>query len=154
IEVASGRLPSILAVDDSPTHRQAIGEKLREDGCEVVLAESGERALSLLETHSFDCILLDRLMPGLGGLETCRRIKASPASRALPGIMLPSSEDRDAVIEGLNAGADDYISKASDFDVLKGRIRAQIRRKHFEDENRQIREELARKEIEAAREQE
>jgi two-component system, sensor histidine kinase and response regulator len=154
IEIGSGRPPCVLAVDDSPTYLNELSEQLEEDGCEVVRAESGERALELLERHSVDCVLLDRLMPGLSGPDTCRRIKASPSWRTLPVVMLTASEDRDAVIEGLNAGADDYISKASDFDVLKGRIRAQIRRKHFEDENRTIREELASKQIEAAREQE
>ncbi len=154
IEIRSGRPPRILAVDDSPTYLQALAEQLEEDGCEVLRAQSGERALELLEGQDIDCILLDRVMPGLSGPETCRRIKASPRWRTLPVVMLTASEDRDAVIEGLTAGADDYISKASDFDVLKGRIRAQIRRKHFEDENRRIREELASKEIEAAREQE
>jgi CheY-like chemotaxis protein/HPt (histidine-containing phosphotransfer) domain-containing protein len=154
IEIGSGRPPCILAVDDSPTYLNELAEQLEEDGCEVVRADSGERALELLEEHAIDCVLLDRMMPGLSGPDTCRRIKASPAWRTLPVVMLTASEDRDAVIEGLNAGADDYISKASDFDVLKGRIRAQIRRKHFEDENRHIREELASKQIEAAREQE
>jgi signal transduction histidine kinase/FixJ family two-component response regulator len=67
--------------------------------------------------------------------------------------MLTASEERDAMIEGLNAGADDYITKSGDFEVLRGRIRAQLRRKHFEDENRTIREELHRKEVETAREQ-
>jgi CheY-like chemotaxis protein/HPt (histidine-containing phosphotransfer) domain-containing protein len=154
IALGSGRPPCILAVDDSPTYLHELAEQLEEDGCEVVRAESGERALELLEKHAIDCVLLDRMMPGLSGLDTCRRIKASPTWRTLPVVMLTASEDRDAVIEGLNAGADDYISKASDFDVLKGRIRAQIRRKHFEDEHRHIREELAKKQIEAAREQE
>ena len=154
IEVGTGRPPRILAVDDSPTYLQALADQLEQDGCEVLRAQSGEKALELLDGEDVDCILLDRVMPGLSGPETCRRIKASPRWRTLPVVMLTASEDRDAVIEGLTAGADDYISKASDFDVLKGRIRAQIRRKHFEDENRRIREELASKEIEAAREQE
>lgn len=154
IAVGSDRPPCILAVDDSPTYLHELAAQLEEDGCQVVQADSGKRALELLEKHPVDCVLLDRMMPGLSGPDTCRLIKASPTWRTLPVVMLTASEDRDAVIEGLNAGADDYISKASDFDVLKGRIRAQIRRKHFEDENRHIREELARKQIEAAREQE
>ncbi len=154
IEVGAGRPPCVLAVDDSPTYLNELSEQLEEDGYQVIRAESGERALELLEQREVDCVLLDRLMPGLSGPDTCRRIKAAPAWRTLPVVMLTASEDRDAVIDGLNAGADDYISKASDFDVLKGRIRAQIRRKHFEDENRHIREELASKQIEAVREQE
>jgi light-regulated signal transduction histidine kinase (bacteriophytochrome) len=97
-----------------------------------------------------DCILLDLLMPGIGGQETCRRIKASPALRNIPLIMLTAVEDRQALIEGLGTGADDYIAKSSEFDVVRARVQAQIRRKQFEDENRRIREQLLRSELEAA----
>ena len=115
----------------------------------MVLARSGEEAIELLAVQAVDCILLDLVMPGLGGHETCRRIKAAPIVRDIPLIMLTALEDREAMIQGLGAGADDYISKSSDFDVLKARVRAQIRRKQFEDENRRIREELLRKELDA-----
>jgi light-regulated signal transduction histidine kinase (bacteriophytochrome) len=69
--------------------------------------------------------------------------------RDIPLIMLTALEERNAMIEGLIAGADDYISKSSEMEVLKARVRAQIRRKQFEDENRRIREELLHKELEA-----
>ena len=114
------------------------------------MARSGEEAIELLAVQTVDCILLDLVMPGLGGHETCRRIKAAPIVRDIPLIMLTALENREAMIQGLAAGADDYISKSSDFEVLKARVRAQIRRKQFEDENRRIREELLRKELEAA----
>ena len=114
------------------------------------MARSGEEAIELLAVQTVDCILLDLVMPGLGGHETCQRIKAAPIVRDIPLIMLTALENRDAMIQGLAAGADDYISKSSDFEVLKARVRAQIRRKQFEDENRRIREELLRKELEAA----
>jgi DNA-binding response OmpR family regulator len=140
----------ILAVDDSPTYLEAIAETLRDDGYDVVLARSGEEALELLAVQKVDCILLDLLMPGLGGQETCRRIKAAPTVRDIPLVMLTSREDRAAVIEGLAAGADDYIPKSSELAVLKSRVRAQMRRKQFEDENRSIRERLLRKEFEAS----
>jgi len=89
-------------------------------------------------------------MPGIGGQESCRRIKASPTLRNTPLIMLTAVEDRQTLIEGLGTGADDYIAKSSEFDVLRARIQAQIRRKQFEDENRRIRERLLRTELEAA----
>jgi two-component system NtrC family sensor kinase len=140
----------ILAIDDSPTYLQTLAEALRSEGYDVVLARSGEEALELLSVQPVDCILLDVQMPGLGGQETCRRVKAAPMMRDVPLIMLTALEGRDAMVEGLGAGADDYIPKSSDFEVLKARVRAQIRRKQFEDENRHIREELLQKEIEAA----
>jgi light-regulated signal transduction histidine kinase (bacteriophytochrome) len=89
-------------------------------------------------------------MPGIGGHETCRRVKAAPGMRDIPVIMLTGLEDRAAMIEGLGAGADDYISKSSDFDVLKARVRTQIRRRQSEQENRRITERLLRKELEAS----
>ena len=140
----------ILAVDDSATFLAAIGSALRDEGYDVIPAHSGEEAIELLGVQMVDCILLDLLMPGLGGQETCQRIKAAPTVRDIPLIMLTALEDRDAMIQGLGAGADDYISKSSEFEVLKARVRAQIRRKQFEDDNRYIREQLLRTELEAA----
>jgi DNA-binding response OmpR family regulator len=139
----------ILAVDDSPTYLHGLADALRAEGYEVALARSGEAALELLAVQPVDCVLLDLVMPGIGGNETCRRIKATPRMRDAPLIMLTAREDRAAMLEGLESGADDYIAKSSDFQVLRARVLAQIRRKHFEDENRRIREELVRREVEA-----
>jgi DNA-binding response OmpR family regulator len=141
----------ILAVDDSMTYLQVLAEQLRQEGYEPILARSGEEALDLLAVQPVDCVLLDVLMPGLSGHDTCRRIKSSPGWRDIPVVMLTAREEREAMIEGINSGADDYIPKSSEFDVLKARLRAQLRRKQFEDENRQIRERLLQKELEAAR---
>jgi DNA-binding response OmpR family regulator len=140
----------ILAVDDSETYLHELTDALNGEGYDVVLARSGEEALELLAFQVVDCILLDLVMPGLGGHETCQRIKSAPVVREVPLIMLTALENREAMIQGLGAGADDYISKSSEFDVLKARVRAQIRRKQFEDEHRRIREELLRKELETA----
>ena len=122
---------------------------MRADGYEVVLARSGEEALELLAVQPVDCVLLDLLMPGIGGRETCRRVKSAPGMRDIPIVMLTAVEDREAMIQGLGAGADDYIAKSSDFDLLRARVLAQIRRKQFEDETRRIREQLLRAELEA-----
>ncbi|MDC8758552.1 response regulator [Janthinobacterium fluminis] len=140
----------ILAVDDSPSYLHAQAEVLLGEGYDVILARSGEEALQMVRAQAVDCILLDRIMPGLGGTETCRRLKADPATRDIPLIMLTAMEDREAMIEGLGTGADDYVLKSSEFDVLKARVRAQLRRKQFEDESRRIRAELMTKELEAA----
>jgi PAS domain S-box-containing protein len=139
----------LLAVDDSITYLNELGSQLRNEGYDVVLATSGEEALEFLAAQTVDCILLDLVMPGLSGQETCRRIKQTPAWRDTPLVILTARDDRDAMIDGINAGADDYIAKSSDFNVLKARLRAQLRRKHFEDENRSVREQLVRRESEA-----
>ena len=142
----------VLAVDDSMTYLHELAAMLRGEGYDVVLARSGEEALELVAVQPVDCVLLDLLMPGIDGKETCRRLKASPATRDLPVIMLTALEDRAVMIEGLSTGADDYISKSSDLDVLKARVQAQLRRKQFEDENRRIREDLLRSELRATEE--
>src|SRR6266481_6449949 len=138
----------VLAVDDSITYLQEIATQLRQDGYEVVSAYSGEEAVELLSVQQVDCILLDLVMPGWSGQETCRRIKSSIAWRDIPLILHTALEEQDAMIEGINAGADDYIAKSSDLEVLRARVRAQLRRKQFEDENRNIREQLLQKELE------
>jgi len=138
----------VLAVDDSLTYLHEVAEQLRQEGYDVITARSGEEALELLQVQPVDCILLDLVMPGLSGQETCRRIKASSAWRDIPLIMHTALEEREAMIEGINAGADDYIAKSGDLEVLFARVRAQLRRKQFEDENRNIRELLLQKERE------
>lgn len=140
----------VLAVDDSLTYLQEIGTNLRQEGYDVVFARSGEEALELLSVQPVDCILLDMLMPGLSGKETCRQIKGSTTWRDIPLILHTALEEQGAMIEGINAGADDYIAKSSDIEVLRARVRAQLRRKQFEDENRNIREQLLQKELEVA----
>jgi len=145
----------ILTVDDSVTYLEEIAEQLRADGYDVIKAQSGEDALALLAVEAVDCILLDRIMPGLSGTETCTRIKSRPDLRNIPLIMLTARDQPDAMIDGMNAGADDYVAKSVEFDVIKARLRAQLRRKQFEDENRRMRENILKKDAEAraAREQ-
>ncbi len=139
----------VLAVDDSPSFLGELCDELRTEGYDVVAARSGAEALELLGTQPVDGILMDLLMPEMPGNEVCRRIKAHPAWRDIPLIILTAMEESAAMIEGINAGADDYITKSGDFEILKARLRAQLRRKQFEDENRAIREQLHRRELEA-----
>lgn len=139
----------ILAVDDSSTFLNQLCDELRAEGYDVVAAHSGAEALELLAAQPVDCILLDLVMPGMSGQETCRRIKAEPAWRDIPLIILTALNEAEAMIEGINAGADDYITKTGEFGILKARLHAQLRRKQFEDENREIREQLHRREMQA-----
>ena len=139
----------VLIVDDSMTYLQELASQLREEAYVVIMASSGEEALERLATEQVDGILLDLIMPGLSGQEVCKLIKQRAIWRDIPLIMLTAHDDRDAMIECINAGADDYIAKSSDFEVLKVRLRAHLRRKHFEDENHLIREKLVRSDTEA-----
>jgi len=123
----------ILTVDDSVTYLHELANELRKEGYDVILATSGQEALDLLQVQSADCILLDLMMEGLSGQETCRLIKRHPAWRYIPVLILTGVQEAHAVIEGINAGADDCIPKSGGFEVLKARVRAQLRRKQFED---------------------
>jgi two-component system NtrC family sensor kinase len=140
----------ILAVDDSVTYAEELASALRGEGYDVVVARSGEEALELLSVQPVDCVLLDLVMPGMGGQATCERIKGSSVTRDIPVIVLTSIEDQEAMLQGLALGADDFIQKSAEFLVLKARVRAQLRRRQFEDETRRVREQLLRNEIEVA----
>lgn len=137
----------ILTVDDSATFRFALAGFLSAEGYDVVHAQSGEEALQLLDEQTVDCILLDLEMPGLGGRETCRILKTSPHLRLIPVIVLTGVDDRDSQLDGLTIGADDFIQKSAEFEVLKARIRAQLRRRQIEEETRKVREQLYMSEL-------
>jgi light-regulated signal transduction histidine kinase (bacteriophytochrome) len=138
----------VLAVDDSVTYLHALADQLRDEGYEPILARSGQEAIDLLAAQRVDCILMDLQMPDMDGIEACRRIKATAELQRIPLIMLTGLDERSSMIAGINAGADDYIAKSADPDVFEARLRAHLRRKQFEDENRRIREELLRRDTE------
>jgi two-component system NtrC family sensor kinase len=138
----------ILMVDENDGDLREIGAELRKEGCEVIAARSGAEALDLLSVQLVDCILLGMQNPAGNVFETCKRIKSSAEWRGIPLILHAPAEMQQAMVDGINAGADDYIVKSSDLAVLRARVRAQLRRKQFEDENRGIRERFLQKELE------
>ncbi|HET9934374.1 MAG TPA: response regulator [Polyangiaceae bacterium] len=140
----------ILAVDTEDGYREAAANALREEGYDVISARSGEEAIDLLAVHSVDCILLNAELSGIDGRETCRRLKNSPLIRDIPIVMSSAFDDRSTTLESLSAGADDYVEKSASFEILKARVRAQLRRRQVEDETRRVREQLLRGELEAA----
>jgi two-component system, NtrC family, sensor kinase len=140
----------ILTVAHSPEYRERLARVLDEEGHQTILADSGEQAIDLLSRQTVDCILLELTAPGIGGVETCRLIKSSPGLRDVPLIMLTANDDRASMLEVLALGADDCVPKSADLEVLKARMRAQLRRRQFEDETRRAREQLLRSEVEAA----
>ncbi len=101
----------ILIVDDTPTNLDVISEALSDAGYTVAIATSGERALKQLERRSPDLILLDVMMPGIDGFETCQRLKANPKTCDIPVIFMTALSDADSKIKGFEVGAVDYITK-------------------------------------------
>ena len=116
----------ILIVDDEASIRRALRTTLRELGFEVVEAARGEEAVSLVRTVQFSAVLLDINMPGMGGVETCRRIRQFAPRIAI--LMLTVRDTEDDKVEALEAGADDYVTKPFALRELTARIRAAVRR--------------------------
>jgi len=143
----------ILTIDDSQTYLEFLSGHLEAEGYEVHKVTSGQDGLEKILNQSFDCILVDLMMPSIDGIEVCRRINAmrSQLDRPLVVLMLTAQENKEDLTRALEAGADDFVGKSSDMAVLKGRIRALLRRKTFQEENQRILEELKNKELEAVR---
>jgi DNA-binding NarL/FixJ family response regulator len=119
----SGR---ILVVDDTPANVRLLEAVLSAAGYEVVPATSGDAALAAVAERSPDVVLLDILMPGMDGYEVCRRLRADPATEALPVLMITADEDQRKV-PALDGGADDFIRKPFARDELLARVRSLMR---------------------------
>ena len=143
----------LLAIDDSATQLEFLAVELRGQGYEVEKAATGPEGLELLASRSFDCALVDLVMPGMDGIEVCRRIVAMRPrlTYSLAIIMLTASETKEDMTRGLEAGADDFVGKSGDLAVLRARIEALLRRRFFQEENRRIVEELKTKDLETVR---
>ncbi len=124
----------ILIVDDETGARAALEFLLRREGFEVRDAADGRAAIQECASFRPDLILLDIMMPGMNGFEVCRHIKATPETRLTPVVLitgLTTTEDR---IAGINAGADDFLSKPIDLNELLARTRSLLRLKQYTDE--------------------
>jgi len=124
----------ILIVDDESSARFALELLLRREGFDVHEVHDGESALIECAAFRPDLVLLDIVMPGMDGFEVCRRIKNTPETRLTPVVLitgLSATEDR---IKGINAGADDFLSKPIDFNELLARSRSLLRLKQYTDE--------------------
>jgi two-component system cell cycle sensor histidine kinase/response regulator CckA len=127
------RRPRVLIVDDERRNRDLIEAMLAPDGAILLTAESGEAALSLMAVEPPDLVLLDVMMPGLNGYEVTRRIKGNAATKNIPIIILTAMEDHDARMRGLNAGAEDFLTKPVDRAELSVRVKNLLRLKAYGD---------------------
>lgn len=126
--------PRILLVDDEPAPRAGLEILLRREGYEVLAVGDGASALEHCAEFRPDLVLLDIVMPGLDGFEICRRIKAAPETRLTPVVLITGLSAVGDRIQGINAGADDFLSKPIDFNELLARTRSLLRLKNYTDE--------------------
>ena len=127
------RTPVVLVVDDGAANRELIEACLAGVECLVRTAEDGPTALKAVQAAPPDLVLLDVQMPGMDGYEVCRRIKANPASRLVPVVMITSLDQTNDRVHALEAGADDYMTKPVDRVELVARVRSALRLKSVYD---------------------
>jgi adenylate cyclase len=126
--------PRILIVDDNETNRDILDARLRIHGYELMQAADGEEALSTARRHLPDLILLDVMMPKIDGVEVCRRLKNDAALPFMPIILVTAKADSKDVVAGLDAGADEYLTKPVDQAALVARVKSMLRIKALHDQ--------------------
>ena len=122
---------SVLIVDDTPMSARLLGDILGFHGYTTHIAASGGAALDVLARDAIDLVVLDIVMPGIDGFETCRRIRAMPGHVMLPVVMATSLDSKQERVRGLEAGADDFLSKPINRDELLARVRSLMRIKRL-----------------------
>ena len=133
----------ILVVDDVAANTRLLEAKLGAEYYQVTSAHSGLEAIGQAQAWQPDLILLDVMMPGLDGYETCRRLKDDPRTQHIPVVMVTALSEPEERLQGLDAGADDFLTKPVDYETLLARVKSLVRLKRLLDEWR-IRGETAR----------
>lgn len=122
-------MAKILVVEDDPAIRRVIVIAVRSGGhCPVLEADTGDGGLAAVRRERPALVLLDVMLPGMDGVEVCRRVKSDPATASTAVVMLTAKGEESDIVAGLDAGADDYVTKPFSKEVLLARIRAALRR--------------------------
>lgn len=132
----------ILVVDDNEMNRDLLSRRLQRQGHKVFMAIDGQDALASVQTQPFDLILLDIMMPGMNGYDVLERLKADPAYRHIPVIMISALDDIESVVRCIELGAEDYLFKPFNPTLLKARIGASLEKKRLRDQERAFLEQL------------
>lgn len=148
------RAARILAIDDNNAFLTRLSAELESEGYKVETALNPVKGLELAMHGKFDGVIIDLVMPDMDGIEVCRRLNLERPHLETPliTVVLTGMESRENLSRALEAGADDFVGKSDDFSVLKGRIRALLRRKFYAEENARILREIRERELDAMRE--
>jgi two-component system phosphate regulon response regulator PhoB len=120
--------PKVLLVEDEPAQREVLSYNLQSEGFDVVTAADGDEAMLPVDEEAPDIIVLDWMLPGISGIEICRRLKSKSQTRAIPVLMLSARSEEVDRVRGLETGADDYVVKPYSVLELMARVRNQLRR--------------------------
>jgi two-component system cell cycle response regulator len=142
-EPTQGAPPTILVADDEPVNRTLIARLLEREGYHVLAARNGNEAVEQARLALPDLVLLDVMMPEMDGLDACRLIKETEATRDIPIIFLSARDETEMKVSGLGLGADDYISKPFEAEELIARVHVAIRLKRDRDQLRMSAEEAS-----------
>ncbi len=121
-------MPNILVVEDDAAIAELLRYNISAERFEVTVAETAEDAQLLLAERSFDLMILDWMLPGMSGIELCRRVRANRETKALPVLMLTARSEEADSIRGLSTGADDFVVKAFSVATVVARVKALLRR--------------------------
>lgn len=128
---------NVLIVDDVGKNIQVVANLLKDEHYHLSYAMSGEQALEVLQENIYDLVLLDIMMPGLNGFETCKKIKLLPNYSETPVIFLTARDDHDSIVEGFESGGQDYVTKPFNTSELIARVRTHLKLRAFENAQQQ-----------------
>jgi serine phosphatase RsbU (regulator of sigma subunit) len=138
------KVQRIVVIDDNANDLQVTRRFLERRGYDAIPASSGEEGLRLASQLMPDAIVVDYRMPGIDGFEVTRRIKSDPQLHTIPVLMLTGSDSAEHVVQGLGAGADDFVTKGSDIEIVVARLRALLRMKAYQDQLRRMNQQMTR----------
>ncbi len=136
-------VPTVLVVDDQPINVNLLQRKLERAGMKVLSAYNGRECLEIIENTIPDLILLDIMMPEMDGIEVCRQLKANEDTEAIPIIFITAKSTKEGKLQGLSAGAADYITKPIDLEETLARVKTQLRIQNIYRQNIELQLRLA-----------